>query len=333
MAKGMSLADLSESLKNERYDITKATLSNYENGKYLPGEDLKKALAQILNVSMDFIERNNNLLYDLSFFNLPKMVDRKQQNLEAFISVELNRLQYIDNILSIKTNWRVPEKKQYLIEKGDEIEELADRFREEYRAGSSAISSVCAVLEDRGWHIFSLPDYCSYDNLNISGYDKISGIPFILYKPDGYQDEMRLALLKSVGFSLIDGKNEKETNLLIDRFARAVLLSRENAEHFFGKKRTTLTELELSTGKKLFGIGKKYIIKRLDELSIIPNSLKREFELHVNQKHDLVRSSGLMDACTFFDVPTTYEMRVARANAEGLTNLTSTKLIFTGNGF
>ena len=330
MARGLSLQDLSEILTENGYNITKATLSNYENGKYSPTPDMLTVLAQELNISPEFLERNNNLLYDLKFFNLPQMVDRKLQNLDAFISVELNRFQYIDNILGIKTTWAPTEKKHY---KDSEIESLADRFRVEYKAGGSSIASVCALLESKGWHIFSLPDYCSYDNMSISGYDSISGIPFILYKPDGYQDEMRLALLKSVGYSLIEGENAEETEKLVNRFACAVLLPAENAREFYGSKRTSITELELSTGKRLYGIGKKYIVRRLNELSIIPDSIKREFDMHVTQKHDLVRSSGLMDSSNFFDVPTTYEMRVARANAEGLTNLTSTKLIFNGKDY
>ena len=45
MAHGLSLQDLSERLTESGFPTTKATLSNYETGKYSPNEDVLKAIA------------------------------------------------------------------------------------------------------------------------------------------------------------------------------------------------------------------------------------------------------------------------------------------------
>lgn len=332
MANGMSLQELSEKISFLGFPTTKATLSNYENGKYIPSDDFLKILSQVLNTSKKFFLNENNLDYDLSFFTVPSMVDRKRQYLEAFISVELNRFGYIDKLLGISSEWKKPVPRHLKNPSWEEMEEIALQFRKDYGAGDYVLASVCGILERKGWHIFSLPDFCT-KAMNISGYEYRTETPFILYQPDGYQDEMRIHLLKNVGYAYLEGDTPEETEKLAIRFAYAVLLPAKLAEYTYGKKRHALTDYELSIGKRLYGIGKRYIVSRLWELHIIPDSIYNEFNIFINQKHDLKRSSGLSDDPNFFDMPTTYEMRLARAQAEGLTSIQGSKSIFTGQDY
>lgn len=329
LAIGLSLQELSEKLSEAGHQTTKVTLSNYENGKYVPGEELLKVIARELRTSVEYFRTEIEWNSQLRFFHKSQMIDRTQQYLEAFISMELARFKYIDDILGIKCNWKKPQKKLYLREDPNAIENLAYQFRTERGAGSHAIPSVCDLLERQGCHIFSVPDYCKQDK-SISGYDETTGVPFILYKPDEYQDEMRLSLLRSVGYSMIEGETEEDTDALVDHFARAVLLPENLVRYTFGDKRNVLTERELATAKRMYGIGKKYLMKRMNELGIINDDLFAEYMAYISQRFDLVRSSGLTDDSRFYDVPTTYEMRVARANAEGLTSITSTRSIYSG---
>ena len=322
MAIGLSLQELSERLTEAGHPTTKVTLSNYENGKYVPSEELLRIIARELRTTTAYFNTDIKWNSQLRFFHKSEMIDRTQQNLEAFISIELARFKYIDDLLGIKSVWKRQPKKLYSLDRPDTIENLAYQFRTDHGAGRHAIPSVCSMLESQGWHIFSIPDYCKQDK-SISGYDETTGVPFILYKPDEYQDEMRLSLLKSVGYSLIEGETEEETEELVTHFARAVLLPENIVRYSFGDRRKVLTERELATAKRMYGIGKKYIVKRMNELGIIDDSLYSEYMAYISQRFDLVRSSGLTDDSRFYDVPTTYEMRVARANAEGLTSITS----------
>ena len=327
LAIGLSLQELSEKLTSAGHPTTKVTLSNYENGKYVPSEDLLKVIARELRTSTLYFKTEIQWNSRLRFFHKSEMIDRTQQNLEAFISIELARFKYIDDLLGIKSVWKRQPKQLYSLDNPDAIENLAYQFRTEHGAGRHAITSVCDLLERQGWHIFCIPDYCRQDQ-SISGYDETTGVPFILYKPDEYQDEMRLSLLRSVGYSLIEGETPEETDELVARFARAVLLPENLVRYTFGDSRKVLTERELSTAKRMYGIGKKYLMRRMNELSIIDDNLYSEYMAYIFQRFDLVRSSGLTDDSRFYDVPTTYEMRVARANAEGLTSITSIRNFF-----
>ena len=324
MAVGLSLQELSDRLKENGYPTTKATLSNYENGIYVPSNDILKEISKELNTSMEFLLDNTITECDLRFFQKADMIDRVQQSLEAFITKELSRFIHIDNILGYKAEWTYTKKTLYRTDDTAAIENLAYRVRTEHGAGSHTIASVCDMLERKGWHIFALPDYCR-NNRTISGYDCISGTPFILYKPDEYQDEMRLSLLRSVGYSLIEGETREDTDALVAHFARAVLIPENLVRYTFGNNRNTITETELATAKKMYGIGKKYLMRRMWELEIISDDLFSDYMTYISQRYDLVRSSGLTDDSRFYDVPTSYEMRVARAHAEGLTTITSAK--------
>ena len=324
LAHGLSLQDLSERLTASGYPTTKATLSNYETGKYSPNEDVLKAIAGQLFTPLEFFKRDPIIKSNIQFFREPFITDRKRPYLEAYISAELDRFKYWESLLDMDVSWRPEAPRHY---SPDDIETLAEEFREKYGAGTNAIASVCALLENQGWHLFALPDF-SEASMNITGYDKATGMPFILYRTFGHQDDMRLALLRSVGLSLIKGQNQKETDALTARFARAVLLPKKQCISTFGKKRTRIARSELATGKRLFGLGKGSIMHRMLELGIIEESLYKEFNAYVFEHFDSTRANGILDESTFYEVPTTWEMRAVRAETEGLVSSVSMKQYF-----
>jgi len=324
LAHGLSLQDLSERLTASGYPTTKATLSNYETGKYSPNEDVLKAIAGQLFTPLEFFKRDPIIKSNIQFFREPFITDRKRPYLEAYVSAELDRFKYWESLLEMDVNWRPEAPGHY---SPDDIETLAEEFREKYGAGTNAIASVCALLENQGWHLFALPDF-SEASMNITGYDKATGMPFILYRTFGHQDDMRLALLRSVGLSLIKGQNQKETDALTARFARAVLLPQKQCISTFGKKRTRIARSELATGKRLFGLGKGSIMRRMLELGIIEESLYNEFNTYVFEHFDSTRANGILDESTFYEVPTTWEMRAVRAETEGLVSSVSMKQYF-----
>ena len=327
MAHGLSLQDLSERLTESGFPTTKATLSNYETGKYSPNEDVLKAIAGQLYTPIEFFKRDPVIKTNVVFFREPFIADRKRPYLEAYISAELERFMYWENLLKIPVDWKAEPPKHYSLNDPEKIEALAEEFRQEYGAGTNAIASVCALLENKGWHLFALPDF-SEASRNITGYDKTTGMPFILYRTFGHQDEMRLALIRSVGLSLIQGQTQKETDALTARFARAVLLPKKQCISIFGQKRTRIASSELATGKRLFGLGKGSIMLRMLELGIIEETLYNEFNSYVFEHFDSTRANGILDESTFYEVPTTWEMRAVRAEAEGLVSSVSMKQYF-----
>ena len=59
-------------------------------------------------------------------------------------------------------------------------------------------------------------------------------------------------------------------------------------------------------------------MKRLRELGIVSNTVYSDYINYLSQRRYLTGIGGLIDNSTFFDIPTSYEMRVARAKSEGI---------------
>ena len=327
LAHGLSLQELSERLSESGFPTTKATLSNYETDKYTPGEETLKAIARQLFTPTEFFRRDSIVKANICFFSEPNIPARKRQYMDAYISTEIERSMYWESLLGMSVKWKAEEPKLYSTDDNEGIEALAKEFREEYGAGKGPIASVCNLLENRGWHLFALPNY-SEVTTNYSGYDRTNGIPFILYRTFGHQDEMRMALLQSVGLSFVRGRNQKETDSLAAHFARAVLLPQDQCRYLFGQKRTKIARSELATCKRLFGLGKGPIMRRMLELGIIEEPLYNEFNNYVFEHFDSTRANGILDESSFYEVPTTWEMHAVRAEAEGLTKGTSMKQYF-----
>lgn len=327
LAHGFSLQELAERLSQSGFPTTKATLSNYETDKYIPSDEALKAISRQLFTPFEYFKRDSVLQTNIHLFSEPSITARKRQYLDAYIATELERSKYWESLLEMPMNWKTKEPEHCSTDDREKVEILAKEFREEYGAGTGPIASVCALLENRGWHLFALPD-SSEVNSNIAGYDAINEMPFILYRTFAHQDEMRLALLQSVGTSILQGNNQKETDSLANIFARAVLLPPEQCRNLFGRKRTRIARSELATGKRLFGIGKRPIMLRMLELGIIEEPLFEEFNNYVLEHFDSTRANGILDESTFYEVPTTWEMLAVRAEAEGLASGTSMRQYF-----
>lgn len=316
LANGLSLSEMAALLTGNGYPITKATLSNYETGKFVPDSDFYSAVASQLHVSEEFFREDVEYSTDIVFLSGLELSDRRMQELEAFVSIEVGRSHLVDSLLGITNRWRFSEPILIRDSEKDSIEDFVEDLRSSLELGQQPISSVCGFLERNGWYLFSVPKI--FTDHNLSGYIRDLEVPFILFEPEVFQDELRISLLRSYGRSIIRGESEESTEYLIDRFARAMLAPGKLLRYEYGEKRTSISEAELSLGKQSFGLGKRYIMARLSELGIVSESSYTEYLNYLAQRRYLVGIGGLMDNSTFFDVPTSFDMRLARARAEGI---------------
>lgn len=315
-ANGLSLSEMAALLSDNGYPITKATLSNYETGKFIPEQSFYSAVAAELHVGEDFFREDVEYSTDIVFLSDLNLSDRRMQELEAFVAIEVGRSYAVDSLLGISRSWKFTEPVLIKDCDRDSIEDFIEDLRISLELGQQPISSVCGFLERNGWYLFSVPKV--FTDHNLSGYIRDISVPFILFEPEVFQDELRISLLRSYGRSMIKGESEESTEYLVDRFARAMLAPGKLLRYEYGEKRTNITEAELSLGKQSFGLGKRYIMARLHELGIVSSSAYTEYLNYLAQRRYLVGIGGIMDNSTFFDVPTSFEMRLARAKAEGI---------------
>lgn len=312
----LSLQELSELLIGSGLEIKRAALSHYELGITQPTAAALEILARKLGTTPDFFDLED--WEDISF-HLHHALDispKQETALFSFLQIELEKMLYIERLLHVRD--RVPSMEPVSLMHGqeEEVETLAEHFRTLYGLGSSPVSGVSTMLETNGWHIIELPE--SFKVGCIAGRENSREVSFILHEPLYVIDDFRLSLLKEVGYSCLSGEDDSHTSYLTSRFARAVLFSKEAVYREFGASRESISLEELSFMKQKYGISKRSIMARLEELQVISTLYYNSFEdllrLHGYPRRKRIMSETLM----FYENSTLPAMRILEAHSRKL---------------
>ncbi|WP_031405327.1 helix-turn-helix domain-containing protein [Geobacillus vulcani] len=84
-AKGLTQEEL-----GRRVNVTKVSISGYENGNRTPDMDTLKALADVLGVSVDYLLGRNNIQSDDT--NLPALTEKDERDIQKELEKIINGL-------------------------------------------------------------------------------------------------------------------------------------------------------------------------------------------------------------------------------------------------
>ncbi|MED0662230.1 helix-turn-helix transcriptional regulator [Geobacillus thermodenitrificans] len=84
-AKGLTQEEL-----GRRVNVTKVSISGYENGNRTPDMDTLKALADVLDVSVDYLLGRNNIQSDDT--NLPSLTEKDERDIQKELEKIINGL-------------------------------------------------------------------------------------------------------------------------------------------------------------------------------------------------------------------------------------------------
>lgn len=320
-AHGLSLQDLANQIAQDTgVTLHRTALFGYENERTEPNEHILEILAQELGVPKKFFFQEEWNDFSLDLFFCPKMVAQRQMETEAIIQVKLERYRYLDHLLNVHTDWEKPERRHLKPNHSEEVEQLADEFRQHWQLGIYPVSSVCGLLESMGWHLLLTPNNLNRAELNgneVCGLELSEGAPFILYSSSNFPDEIRYKLLKYMGYAYLEGDTEEETERLVAQFARAILCSRDQVYGEVGTKRNHFTEEELAILKQKYGMPRRCFMRRFAELGVISQEQYQAFKAYLWQNLFLKREN-FMQASVYYENPTAYDLKLIRARSEGL---------------
>lgn len=320
-AHALSLQDLSEQLAAETGILLhRSALSGYETGRTYPNATVLEALSRVLGVPVGYFDLPEWSDFSLDYFFCPTVAAQRQQETDAYIQVRLERHHVLDDMLNQRSKWRRPQPRTLRQGEDEVVELLATQLREEWNLGVFPIASVCGLLESIGWYLLMTPNSLNRLELNSTescGYENSCGMPFILYSSSYFPDELRYQLLKHVGYAYVQGETPQHTQKLAGHFARALLLSHEQAVSEAGIRRDNLTSRELLLLKQKYGIPRRFILYRLFELGIISEACYNRYTAHLRQNLFLQRET-IMEHHFTFETPTAYDMKLLHAQTEGL---------------
>ncbi|MDD3251700.1 MAG: helix-turn-helix transcriptional regulator [Lachnospiraceae bacterium] len=315
-ANQLSLQQLADNLSKDAQQITRAALSNYENGKSTPNSAMLDALSKELGVSTEYLLQPDWDSFSLELFAAPDLALLRIQEILSYVQLELERHLNLDRLLGLQHSWKIPSPGYFRPDRPEEIEQMADEIRMLWELGNLPISSVCGLLESQGIYLFSLP--IRFGVKMLSGYERSSLCPFIFFSPEAFIDDFRYDLLKEAGRFFIQA-DESSEDLRLQHFARSILAPRTSICKDFGENRKGISFDELSMAKEKYGISRKNLLYRLNEIGIVNDEFYNEYRYTFLRQHGYVWRTSLTSNLTFFNErPLLYTMKYSRALSEGL---------------
>lgn len=279
---GLSLQDLADKLEQK---VSRQALHKYEKGEVIPDSEMINLLSTALNVRPDFFFRETAVqLGEIEFRKLSKLPAKEESRIIESVKDKLSRYLELEEILSIQVEFKNPLNGWKTIASIEDIENAAQKVRNEWNIGNGALSNCIELLEDNQIKVVEVDAGDSYDGLQT--WVKKT-IPIIAFNRDKVKsaDRKRFTVLHELGHLLLplNGLPENEKEKYCHQFAAAMLLPREAAEKELGMGRTKLLIPELGALKKQYGISMQAIVMRAKDLDIISDNYCKQFFFLVKQ--------------------------------------------------
>lgn len=282
---GLSLQGLADKLEKP---VSKQSLNKYEQGIMKPDSEVLIALANSLNVSVDYFYSAPSVKVEFESIDFRKYSSKLSKTEEISLIEKakdcFERYFELENILQLN------EKYDYFtfdkeIKTAEEAEEAARKLREEWNLGYDPIPDVVEMLEDKGYKVIELLVNDAFDGMKADVGDKKI---IVLKKSVNANDDVvrkRFTALHELAHHALTfstALKHAEEEKLCHVFACAVLYPEEMAKKELHKERFHFYEKELEIIKERWGISFTAIFHRAHRLGILNDFILRKF--HVGYK-------------------------------------------------
>jgi len=274
---GLSMDGLVEKIQNI---VSKAAIGKYEQGKMLPNSKILIALANGLNVSIDYFFRPLNYkLTNIEFRKKSKLPQNKQEQIKEKAIDYLERYIEIEDLLNKKTVFCNPLVNPKISDLPD-IEKVAIELRNVWNIGDAPIVNLLDLLEDNGFKIIEVETTNDFDGLSAW----VENIPIIVLNKNADILRKRFTALHEVAHLLLQF-SETDNEKLCHSFAGAVLIPEHIIKKELGNKRHSLALQELIAIKETFGISVQALVMRAKSIEIVNDNFVKQFFIHIRANH------------------------------------------------
>jgi Zn-dependent peptidase ImmA (M78 family)/transcriptional regulator with XRE-family HTH domain len=278
---GLSMDGL---VKRMRGRISKQAISKYENGLMMPDSSVLIALAEALDVGVDYFFSENRLVVEgINFRKRSSLGKKCMDSLLAKVNDGLERYIELESFYPDTPVFSNPFESRTISCRGD-IESASFFLRQAWGAGEDApVANVVDLLEEHGIKIMEFAEDDSFDELSGLVNDNL----FIVLNANMPADRKRLTALHELAHLCLSfnpslGESEKEK--LCHSFGGAFLLPENVLERELGTKRSEISLFELASLKKQYGISMQAIMHRAVSCGIISQYSYEHFSMMVSAK-------------------------------------------------
>ncbi len=259
--KGWSLQELADNLD---FSLSKQALNKYELGEMKPTEEVLRALSVALGVKPDFFLRTSNIqLGKIEFRKSPKLSVKEVDSVKEKVIEFLERYLEVEQLLNLDCSFEKP--LTDIVYKPEEVDQLVSKLNIKWSIGFDPISSVIALLEEKGIRVLEMDLPEEFDGL--STY--VGKIPVIVISKNYTIERKRFTALHELGHLILNIHPEADKERICHAFAGAMLLPDNCLEKLIGEKRKNIAIGELVRIKEQFGISVQAIMMRAQLKGII----------------------------------------------------------------
>ena len=274
-AAGLSLRALAARIGNR---VTAQAIGKYERNESMPGSGVLIALADALDVSVDYLVGDQKMVLEAVEFR-KKTVTRKREEaqVEAQVLHLLERYLMVEEVLHLRSAaWHSPREAPYPVVRDiAEADRAARSLRDHWGLGNDPIPNLVELLEEQGIKVLAV-DLTNIDGLTAhvrrSEHDVV---PVIVVNRQDWGERQRFTLAHELGHLVMDVAPKVNEEKAAYRFAGAFLMPANALWAAIGKHRTSIGWGELFALKQLFGVSVQAITYRCKELGIFSEAMFR----------------------------------------------------------
>ena len=274
---GMSMDGLAQSA-----GITKQSISKYEKGMMMPDSKILINLSNALKVKPDYFFRSCDIsLQKIEFRKRKSLSNSDQGRIEALAYDHVRRVLELNNILGLESKFQNPFKDEVICSE-EEIDGYADKLRDEWKLGRSALSNVLGLIEEHFIQVLEVEAPNEFDGLAAF----CDGMPLIVINGTFDTVRKRFTVLHELAHIVLHFDphfSEKQIEKMCHRFAGAMLVPSEKIYAVYGLKRTTIFKQEVIETKEEYGISVAALMHRLLNLGVISEQLFIRFRMNINK--------------------------------------------------
>ncbi len=279
--RGISLEKLAQSLAAP---VSKQAINKYEKGLMKPDSSVLIALANALDMKIDYFFRPFTVEVDkVEFHKKSGFTEKMASAVKEHVREELERYLEIEQIAGSQVRFTLPRKEVRTLE---EAKAFAGEIRQILALGNDGISNVIEVLEDNGIKVIEIAENEGFDGL--SGFAN-EEIPLIVVNGNFFTERKRFTALHELGHLLLDipaNVSPKEIECLCNAFASEMLLPAVVLKSKLGNTRYDISLSELTDIQRQFGISVDDIMASLQELGVISDNRYTVFQKKKNTMAD-----------------------------------------------
>lgn len=280
---GLSLQGLSDKMGGV---VGRQALHKYEQHEGLPNSRVLIALAQALNVPVDFFFAEPEIQVVLEHVDYRKksgMTKTQQAAIEEQCVEALNRYLSLESIMQEEK-----EVSEFVFNKTvsdtDDVEAAAQQLRKDWELGDAPIPNVVAMLEDKGYKVIELNTDANFDGLKAhAGRARVIG----LNKNIEDVCRKRFTALHELAHHVLlfpSDMPEREKERLCHCFAGAVLFPKVQAKESMHNERFHFYLPELVMIKEYWGISIAALFARAKNLGIISEHVHTKLMIGYNAR-------------------------------------------------